>query len=65
MTREEILFGLKEMRAKGYTYKLIAKEAGLESVDQLYKFVNRDAPAKEVTRLLETYLRLVRSDESK
>lgn len=64
MTREEIIKQLKEMRAKGYTYKLIAKEAGLETTDQLYKFINRAAPAREVTQRLETYLRLVNRNES-
>ena len=63
MTREEIINKLKEMRAKGYTYKGIALEAGLEKPDQLYKFINRDAPAREVMRLLETYLRQLESDE--
>lgn len=65
MTREEIINKLKEMRAKGYTYKGIAQGAGLEKPDQLYKFLNRPAPAIEVMRLLETYLRRVESDESK
>lgn len=59
MTREEIKNQLKELRAKGYTYKLIAQQAGLDSPDQLYKFLNRDAPALEVMERLEIFLRLV------
>lgn len=33
MTREEIIIKLKELRAKGYTYKGIALGAGLEKPD--------------------------------
>lgn len=65
MTREEIIIKLKELRARGYTYKGIALGAGLEKPDQLYKFLNRTAPAVEVMRLLENYLRAMESDESK
>ena len=57
MTREEIIIQLKEMREQGYTYKFIATAAGLDSADQLYKFLNRDAPAHWVMQRLETYLR--------
>lgn len=59
MTREEIIIKLKELHAQGYTYKSIAKAAGLENPDQLYKFLNRDAPAVYVMQLLETYLRRI------
>ena len=60
MTREEIILQLKELRQKGYTYKLIAKQAGLDNPDQLYKFINRDAPASWVQMRLEAFLRRVR-----
>ena len=65
MTREEIVNKLKEMHANGYTYKGIAQAAGLETADQLYKFLNRAAPAKEVMRLLETYLRQLEDEGSR
>ena len=61
MTREEIILQLKELRKRGYTYKLIAKQAGLESPDQLYKFMNRDAPASWVKMRLEAFLRRIKS----
>lgn len=64
MTREEIIFQLKEMRKQGYTYKGIAMAAGLENPDQLYKFLNRAAPAYWVTQKLEAYLRKVNGNGS-
>ena len=60
MTREEIILQLKELRKKGYTYKLIAKQAGLDSAEQLYKFINRDAPAYWVQMRLEAFLRRIK-----
>lgn len=62
MTREEIINKLKERREKGYTYKVMAYEAGLESPEQLYKFMKRDAPAYWVTQKLEAYLRRIGYD---
>lgn len=64
MTRDAIIKQLKEMRAKGYTYKLIAQEAKLDNPDQLYKFINRDAPAAWVKQQLENYLRRVNGNGS-
>ena len=59
LTREEIISKLKELRKQGYTYKGIASAAKLYSADQLYKFIYRNAPAKEVMHLLEIYLQKI------
>lgn len=64
MTREEIIFQLKEMRKKGYTYKGIAEDAGLDNADQIYKFINRPSPAYWVAQKLEAYLRKVNGNDS-
>ena len=65
MTREEIIQQLQALRDMGCTYKGIAKDADL-TPGQIYKFLNRDAPAKKVMRQLEAYLRSLEgeSDES-
>lgn len=65
MTREEIIIQLQVLRDMGCTYKGIARDAGLTS-GQIYKFLNRDAPAKKVMQQLEAYLRSLEgeSDES-
>ena len=65
MTREEIITQLKALREMGCTYRGIAQDAGL-TPGQIYKFLNRDAPAKKVMLQLETYLRSLEgeSDES-
>lgn len=67
MTREEIIKQLQALRDMGYTYKGIAKDVDL-TPGQIYKFINRDAPAKKVMLQLETYLLAleegVLSDES-
>lgn len=62
MTREEIIIQLKQLREMGCTYQGIARDAGL-TPGQIYKFLNRDAPAKKVMQRLETYLRLIEGEE--
>ena len=64
MTRDEIITQLKALREMGCTYRGIAQDAGLKNAAQLYKFLNRDAPAKKVMQQLETYLRALEGESN-